>query len=98
MRGRGRGRRKPEPGGGRAGGGSGWRPDGQPEAAKGGTMVGRGLEEATLRTSGADYLITREHSRYFSGRDDAALAGLAPRLRLLAEFDPAAWNIGATIR
>ena len=65
-------------------------PYGQPEPPKGRPIVARGLDEATLRTTGADYLITHEHSLYFSSLDDAALARLAPRLRLLAEFDPAA--------
>ena len=79
-----------EPGAGLAFAGSVLMPYGQPEPPKGRPIVARGLDEATLRTTGADYLITHEHSLYFSSLDDAALARLAPRLRLLAEFDPAA--------
>ncbi len=65
-------------------------PYGQPEPPKGTHVVARGLDREKLTAAGADYLITHEHSLYFSTLDDGALAKLAPRLTLLAEFDPAA--------
>jgi len=65
-------------------------PYGQPEPPRGTTVVARDLDEEKLTAAGTDYLITHEHSLYFSSLDQAALAKLAPRLSLLAEFDPAA--------
>ena len=65
-------------------------PYGQPEPPKGAKVVARDLDEAKLTAAGTDYLITHEHSLYFSTLDEAALAKLAPRLTLLTEFDPAA--------
>ena len=79
-----------EPGARLAFAGSVLMPYGQPEPPRGRRIVARGLDEATLRTADTDYLVTHEHSLYFSSLDDDALASLAPRLRLLAEFDPAA--------
>ncbi|MFP6624192.1 MAG: glycosyltransferase family 39 protein [Myxococcota bacterium] len=65
-------------------------PYGQPEPPKGANVVARDLDEEKLIAAGTDYLITHEHSLYFSTLDEAALAKLGPRLSLLAEFDPAA--------
>jgi hypothetical protein len=79
-----------EPHAGLAFAGSVLMPYGQPEPPRRATVVARGLDEATLAAAGTDYLVTHEHSLYFSSLDEAALATLAPRLTLLAEFDPAA--------
>jgi hypothetical protein len=79
-----------EPHSGLAFAGSVLMPYGQPEPPKGTRIVARGLDGEKLAAAGVDYLITHEHSLYFSTLDDTALAKLAPRLTLLAEFDPAA--------
>ena len=56
-------------------------PYGHPEPPQGRRIVARGLDEATLRTADTDYLVTHEHSLYFSSLDDDALASLAPFTR-----------------
>jgi hypothetical protein len=50
-----------------------------------------------LDAARADYLLTHDHVLFSSQVDPAALEALAPRLRLLAEFDPSCGRPGAAV-
>jgi hypothetical protein len=63
-------------------------PYGQPTPPRGMPVVAHGLDPAALDAARADVLVTHEHSLYFSTVDSAALEALAPRLELIADFDP----------
>jgi hypothetical protein len=52
------------------------------------TVVAHGLDPAALDAARVDVLVTHDHSLYFSTVDPAALEALAPRLELIADFDP----------
>jgi len=61
---------------------------GEPAAPPGFEMVRSKLDAASLDATGARYVVAHDHTLFASRVDPQALARLAPRLRLLAEFDP----------
>ena len=61
---------------------------GEPAAPPGIEMTRSALDAASLDATGARYVVTHDHPLFSSRVDPQALARLAPRLRLLAEFDP----------
>jgi hypothetical protein len=61
---------------------------GEPFAPPGIEMVRSKLDAASLDATGARWVVAHDHTLFSSRVDPQALARLAPRLRLLAEFDP----------
>jgi len=61
---------------------------GEPAAPRGVEMVRSKLDAASLDATGARWVVAHDHPLFSSRVDPSALAALAPRLRLLAEFDP----------
>lgn len=50
-----------------------------------------------LDAAGAQYLVTHDHALFSSRVDPAAIAALAPRLGLVADFDPTCGRAGAPV-
>lgn len=61
---------------------------GEPVAPPGIEMVRSKLDEAALDATGARWVVAHDHPLFSSRVDPEALARLAPRLRLVAEFEP----------
>jgi hypothetical protein len=72
----------------------GW---GRPQMPPGVTGVEVATTVAALDEAHADYLLAHDHVLFSSRVDSAALAALASRLRLLAEFDPSCGRPGAAV-
>ena len=61
---------------------------GEPAAPPGIEMVRSKLDAASLDATGAKWIVAHDHPLFSSRVDPQALAAMAPRLRLAAEFDP----------
>ena len=61
---------------------------GEPAAPPGIEMVRSKLDAASLDATGATWVVAHDHPLFASRVDPQALAAMAPRLRLVAEFDP----------
>jgi hypothetical protein len=61
---------------------------GEPVMPPGIEMVRSKLDAASLDATGARWVVAHDHPLFSSRVDPEALARMAPRLRLLAEFDP----------
>jgi hypothetical protein len=61
---------------------------GEPTAPPGIDMVRSKLDAASLDATGARWVVAHDHPLFSSRVDPQALAAMAPRLKLVAEFDP----------
>ena len=61
---------------------------GEPAAPPGIEMVRSKLDAASIDATGAAWVVAHDHPLFASRVDPQALAAMAPRLKLVAEFDP----------